>query len=363
MELDNLKFFCALPFIGLAVSPNGKIHPCCMTTHSEFGNLNSGDLQGQYNSPMFKKLRLAMLNNEVPKECYSCSNGEKTGGYSLRHGKNNGLKAYYKDIVAMTDMKTGEVSRLLIKDTDIRPSNICNFRCQMCSSTCSRGHAHARDKETKDCEELIMAQITPLLDTIDNYHFAGGEPFLMQSTYDILDHYIKTGNRRVHIGFSTNLSVIEHKGACITGWLKKLPQKVTLNVSIDGYGKVCEEQRVGCNFGKLTANLLKIRKDCPGIHINAHTVVTNINAEWIPEYMEWVMGFKYSNGLFTRSVINKCSFNCLTSPVRLNITGLTLEKKAAIKEKYAEFMKKHAGVKIACFNMQGIFSYITKNMR
>ena len=36
----------------------------------------------------------------------------------------------------------------------------------MCSSTCSRGHAHASDKQTKDCEELIMSQVTPLLGTL-----------------------------------------------------------------------------------------------------------------------------------------------------------------------------------------------------
>lgn len=363
MEFDKLKFFCALPFIGLAVSPNAKIHPCCMTTMFEFGNLNNGDLFSQYNSSMFKKLRLAILNNEIPKECYSCSNGEKTGGYSLRYGKNNGLKNYYKDIEAITNVQTGELSKLLIKDTDIRPSNICNFRCQMCSSTCSRGHAHAMDKQTKDCEELILSQINPLLDNIDTYHFAGGEPFLMNSTYEVMDHYIKTGNKKVNIGFSTNLSVIDHKGVCITEWLKKIKQNVTLNVSIDGYGKVCEEQRVGCNFDNLVNNLLKVRKDCPNIKINSHTVVTIINAEWIPEFMEWIMGFKYSNGMFTKNVINKCSFNCLTNPVRLNIIGMSMEKKVQIKNKYMEFIKKYEGVKIDGFNLPNTLNYIMKNMR
>ena len=362
MEFDKLKFFCSLPWLGLAVSPNGRLHCCCMTTMYEIGNLNKGNLLNQYNSDYFKKIRLQMLNNEIPRECYSCTNGEKTGGYSLRYHKNNALRKYYKDIEEMTNINTGEVSKLLIKDTDIRPSNLCNFRCQMCSSSVSRGHEIARGAKTKDCEELIMKEVTPLLDTIDTYHFAGGEPFLMKSTYEVMDHYLKTNNKNVHISFSTNLSVIRYKDICITEYLKKF-KNVILNVSIDGYGKICEEQRVGCNFENLVNNLLVVRKACPNIQINSHTVVTTINCEWIPEYMEWVIGFKYSNGMFNKSVVNKCSFNCLTNPIRLNIQGLDNGTKLRIKDKYLEFMNKYKGTKVDGFSIDGVLNYIIKNMR
>jgi molybdenum cofactor biosynthesis enzyme MoaA len=362
MNYDELKFFCVLPWVGLAVSPNARIHSCCMQTMYELGNLTKGDLLSQYNSDEFKTLRLGMLRNEIPMKCYSCNNGEKTGGYSLRKHKNDSFRKYYKTIEEITNKETGELSKLFIKDTDIRPSNLCNFKCQMCSSTCSIGHAKAQGKETKDYEDLILSHINPLLNGIDVYHFAGGEPFLMESTYKIMDHYIKNNNNNVQIGFSTNLSTIFRNGVYITEYLKKF-KHVVLNVSIDGYGKICEEQRVGCKWENLISNLLKVRIECPNIRINSHTVVTVINCEWIPEFMEWLLNFKYTSKLFEKKVINTSSFNVLTNPIKLNIQNLDKEAKLRIKNKYEEFKNKFKNVKIDGFSIEGVLNYIERNIK
>ena len=62
-----------LPWIHMHVWPNGNAMPCCIADSFDvFGNVREESMKEIWNSEKYKKLRLAMLNNEndTCKKCY-----------------------------------------------------------------------------------------------------------------------------------------------------------------------------------------------------------------------------------------------------------------------------------------------------
>jgi len=114
----------------------GDARACTMSGIFKDIDLNKTSIDEAFNSEEYKKLRSDMLNGVENDICKVCYNMENRNSESYRQKANNEYKSTYgldiEDLIV--DIKEdGELKPNFIK-LDIRPSNICNFKCRTCSS-------------------------------------------------------------------------------------------------------------------------------------------------------------------------------------------------------------------------------------
>ena len=86
---------CAIPWIHLNLEPNGKVVPCCLTSHYNYfsGDLTTDSIEEIWNSDNMKSLRKEMINGIEPKICATCFNRERITGESGRVYHNREFKS------------------------------------------------------------------------------------------------------------------------------------------------------------------------------------------------------------------------------------------------------------------------------
>ena len=130
------KSFCILPFIHFNGYMDGKAKPCC-DSQVKFNDidLNTMEIDDAFNSNEYKKLRMDMLNDIQNPACKACYDLENQNINSSRlkwneHHKDK-LKKLDKSYFSKKSFK-GNVKPDYIS-LDLRPSNICNFKCRTCN--------------------------------------------------------------------------------------------------------------------------------------------------------------------------------------------------------------------------------------
>ena len=132
--VKNGKHFCVLPWIHFHAWPDSKVMPCCVADSSmPVSNINKDEsIIQMMNSSDYKKMRLAMLNDEPVEACKRCYDLELMGTWTMRqsHNKRRGLE--YVDLIDTTTRPDGSLTEFKMKYMDIRFSNICNMKCRSC---------------------------------------------------------------------------------------------------------------------------------------------------------------------------------------------------------------------------------------
>lgn len=255
---DVLKFensFCVLPFIHKYIDFNARQKLCC---HSK-DSINNSRLQ---------EVRTLMLNNQPVPECLSCLQKEQTKTFSKRQLYN---KEWMRAFPNLDFHCPQELSY------DLRFSNLCNLRCQMCGPTSSSEWAkHLGKTETyKNIEPDL--NINPKAKRI---YLAGGEPFMIKSFSTLLD---SIENIECEIIINTNATIItDHMMNALQRF-----KNICFVLSIDGTGKTIERIRTLCSW-EIIQNNVKILKDKLNPNLMVNTVIQKDNIDNIPELAKWI---------------------------------------------------------------------------
>lgn len=250
-------FFCPAPWTSM-YHYNGNTTPC----HA-INNENAFSPNDYLNSEWLTNIKQDMISGIVPKSCVSCKSREDAGLKSTRGAfwryYNVGPKPEIDTSLYTLDNKTA-LSRI-----EIRTTNLCNFKCRMCSATFSSEIAREKkhfsissNSMTKNIctspESHIMELKNLCFNDVSSICLTGGEPFLIKEYCDFMDFLIDNDlNKKITIELFTNCSVYNTK--FIDRLLKfKL---VKFNMSIDGIGKTAEYQRHGTNWSIVRENILK----------------------------------------------------------------------------------------------------------
>ncbi len=327
---------CILPWIHVYGRLDGTYALCC---HSEnyqssaktFGNPGQRPLE-VWNSDKYKKTRKMFLNGTYPEECTVCYELEKNGQSSHRERINHKYKRYQR-----LQNKTNEDGSLSSPPVylDFRFGNLCNFRCRMCGPDASTSwfkEKHlsphyvnstkpGQDHWTKNDE--FWQDMEKIYHNIDTIYFAGGEPFVQDGHYKMLEFLISKGKTDVELQYNTNLSYRTHKKYNIKQLWDNFAN-VKVWPSIDGYGKRAEYSRKGLDWDVFAENvkLFKNRIETFSVVGSIYTISTNI------KLINWIK----SQGL-TFHITN------LTSPIWLDSCVLPKESKAKINEEYKTYLK------------------------
>ena len=252
------KSFCAALWTAIYQNPDGSVTPCCVwksDSSSQLGNVNTKSLAEIYNSPKILKLKEKMLSDKNLIECSHCNKMEKATGDSSRDFFNN---HFFDDI----DWETNKTKFI---HWDLRLSNLCNFKCRMCFPTLS---SEWYDDWKKLHEDYSVPKILKIDDKSkfyeeleENYkyvksiYFAGGEPFINEHHYKILQDLVNKGlHEDIKLIVNTNLSIIEFKKKKVLDYYKHF-NHIVFGFSIDGSYEIGEYIRKGLDYNQWKLNV------------------------------------------------------------------------------------------------------------
>jgi MoaA/NifB/PqqE/SkfB family radical SAM enzyme len=255
----NKDTFCIMAHKGFFVEPTKHVKPCCVFKDFETPVLydENKSFDEVYNSEQFKDLRNKMDNGIVHKGCEDCFNGR----INYREGMN--YMFFQNDFELLENMNINkDYTSDEILYLDLRLSNLCNFKCRMCNSSYSSSWADELDTLKIGHQKISKIKtnwIQPIENQIDKIKFlylAGGEPFIMSETFELLDR-IKDRKSEIRLFVNTNLSNLKYKSTDILDEIMGF-DRINFFVSCDGFGDVGEYQRTGFNTDKFKSNLREL---------------------------------------------------------------------------------------------------------
>lgn len=299
--------FCVLPWISLEASPIGTVRPCCLADDEIVDNdnekfqLSTANFADIQNSNHMRGLREQFLAGERPQTCRKCWNEERAGRTSKRmhtldRMKHMGISAEW----------TADAKPLMF--LDLKLGNICNLKCRICGSWSSSQFATEelnqlpRDEQKKSHAYTMLRagawprenaqfwqQIDSVLTDIRYIEFTGGEPFMIEEHFAMLQGIVDRGiAHQVEIHYNTNG----------TQWPEKAPliwrhfRTVEIAFSIDDLGDRFEYQRSNARWGEVATNLTKfrtLRDNYHNIRLQCCSTVNIFNVRYIDELAHWIV--------------------------------------------------------------------------
>jgi len=301
VKLPHEKF-CVLPWISLETSPIGTVRPCCLAeeeitdTAGKKYSLLTTDLDEIHNSEYMKRLREQFVNGEQPDTCRKCWNEERSGRTSKRMHTIDRLKHI------VTDTKWTQDAKPLVF-IDFKLGNICNLKCRICGSWSSSTFAaeevsfEGKDsfhyKMLKDGawprrNQKFWTEIDKLMEQIRYLEFTGGEPFMIQEHFDLLQRMVDRGiASNVEIHYNTNGTQFPKHAESIWKHFKL----VEIAFSIDDVGPRFEYQRANAIWDEVNANMDQfeaMRDRNTNIQLQVCSTVNVFNVMYLEGLANWI---------------------------------------------------------------------------
>lgn len=303
MQIPHEKF-CVLPWLSLETSPIGTVRPCCLAEEEiiddlgEKFDLQTADLQTVQNSEYMCKMRQSFLNQERPATCRKCWQEEDSGRTSKRMHTLDRLKHMIPDIHWTQDAKP-------LMFLDLKLGNICNLKCRICGSWSSSQFAVEEIKfsprDGSDFHRIMLKkgswprenptfwqQIDSMLEQIRYIEFTGGEPFMIQEHFDMLQGIVDRGiAHQVEIHYNTNGTHYPDHAEQIWQHFKT----VEIAFSIDDLDKRFEYQRTNAIWSEVYGNIERfrdLRKRRSNIQLQVCSTVNIFNVWHLEGLAQWI---------------------------------------------------------------------------
>ena len=297
-DISNADTFCMAPYLSLYVDTTNDVRPCCISKLEGIKYDSNESVITFYNDKKLIDLRKDLSNGVKHSSCNHCWNAEKVGMPSLREGINN---RYKKEFNELRSHITAEyhVEKLDIKYLDIRFNNKCNLKCRTCSPQFSSSWYADHQKlypkieiEKKLDSDVTLLSLEPILQTVTDIYFAGGEPLITDQHYEVLQWLIDNNRTDVTISYNTNFSKLTYKEHNVLDYWKKF-NKVIVSASLDGSYKKGEYIRKNISWDEVIKNRQTLITDCPSVDFSISCTLSILNAYNIVDlHKEWVdLGF------------------------------------------------------------------------
>ena len=350
------KSFCMLPWVHIAVDPNGDIKPCCIssaTVNKLDGtpyNLGTDKLNEIINSDGYKSIRSDMLDGKLVEGCGECYKQEQHGT-SYRNIYN---EYWLKNEYASSKLSAGVHIPETVEYFDLRFGNLCNLKCKSCgtnnSSQLEKEIIEIREKtntinsyfgieQYNDINDwyntdVFMENITSQTDNILEIYITGGEPTIIDKNYEMLQYFIEQGkSKNILLKLNTNMTNMQDSFLNIISQYKR----VVFFASIDGYGPVQEYMRYPSNWGQIDKNLCKLVENIKdNVFIKITPVIQSTNLGLITELFEYLEEF---NRIHNKMVIEIHPI-ILYNPLQLDLSYLPIDYKKRCWDRIEQWLEK-----------------------
>jgi MoaA/NifB/PqqE/SkfB family radical SAM enzyme len=355
MKIPHDKF-CVLPWVSLETSPIGTVRPCCLAEEEITDNagnkfdLNTASFAGIQHSAYMQDLRQQFLDQKQPQTCRKCWREERSGRTSKRMHTLDRLKHMLPD-----QTWTADANPLMF--LDLKLGNICNLKCRICGSWSSSTFATEElanlgaDENRKQNYHYQMLragawprenltfwqEMDQVVDQIRYIEFTGGEPFMIQEHFDLLQHLVDRGlSSQIEIHYNTNGTQWPEHAESIWSHFKT----VEIAFSIDDVGARFEYQRTNAIWSEVNDNINKfrlMRDRHSNIQLQVCSTVNVFNVYYLEDLATWIdtqaFDFVYWNMMHEAYYF---SINTLPEPVKQQITQ-RLQSAQVSKYHRAEF--------------------------
>jgi MoaA/NifB/PqqE/SkfB family radical SAM enzyme len=316
-----------LPWVSMEVTPMGTYRPCCLYGESipNISVQQGHTIADAQHSNYMKTLRQQFLNGEKPNGCNMCWQEESVLG---RMSKRKATFVKLKNI-SIDYNEVGVKSTFL----DLKLGNICNLKCRICGSWSSSKWAQeeidiADGNNNLAREQLAKGQwprktpnwwnaLEDALPHIEYLEFTGGEPFLINEHFDLLEKLVEKGYAsKIDIHYNTNGTLWPERSE-----LWKHFKRVEIAFSIDDTDKRFEYQRYGTRWNE-TEEVIRKAVDSP-YKLQVCTTFNIQNAYYWPETEAWIL----SQG------ITDIHYNILQEPPMFNLRNMPLDIKGVFEDR------------------------------
>jgi MoaA/NifB/PqqE/SkfB family radical SAM enzyme len=307
MKIPHEKF-CVLPWVSLEASPIGTVRPCCLADDElvdDAGNkfnLATADFKGIQNSNSMKTLRQDFIDGRQPQTCRKCWREERAGRTSKRMHTLDRLKHMLPDQEWTADAKP-------LMFVDLKLGNICNLKCRICGSWSSSTYATEelqhlmRNEDRKDNHHYHMLrqgawprenqqfwnEIAGISDQIQYIEFTGGEPFMIQEHFNLLQGLVDRGLAgNIEIHYNTNGTQWPEAAEEIWRHFKI----VEIAFSIDDVGERFEYQRSNAVWGEVVSNIARfraLRSRHSNIRLQICCTINVFNVYYLETVANWIL--------------------------------------------------------------------------
>jgi len=326
------KTICMLPWISIETSPIGTARPCCMA-HDEITDengikydLNKTDLSTIYHSEYMQNLRDKFRKGEKPSTCNRCWEEEAAGRDSKRIHSQVRLKELYPQV----DWGNNNPDQLWF--IDLKLGNICNLACRICGSWSSSTWASeelAYMPELENKKEhlaykfaragawprkstVFWDKMKDLLPNIKYFEFTGGEPWMIQEHFDLLQFAVDQGySKNIDIHYNTNATQLPKHTELWSNF-----GRVDIAFSIDNVGERFEYERYGANWelaNKIIDDTHTAQETYPNITTQLCFTINVQNVYYLDELLEWAETKNFGS----------IYFNMMHSPDHMSIQYMT----------------------------------------
>ena len=313
---------CLLPWTHLEIDVNGGASPCCLYK----GNIPDvkvyeTDLKTIQKHEYMEKLRQKFKNGERPLSCESCWQEESVGKTSKR------MNSLYKMKNSLQDWTPN--SEPTLKFIDFKLGNVCNLKCRICGSWSSSKWA----QEELDYGENPVARKNLLeggwpkkhpkffedvkedLADAEYFEFTGGEPFMIQNHFKILEHCVEKGyakNQDIH--YNTNGTQLPPR-EIFDLW--KNFKRVEIAFSIDDVGEQFQYQRHPANWKEVNHNLNQFKiYQTANMEFQICTTISIFNIFSLAKIALWVAQYE-PKFFYVNTCFDPDYFNIQTLPKQI----------------------------------------------
>jgi MoaA/NifB/PqqE/SkfB family radical SAM enzyme len=315
MNLPNNKF-CVLPWVSLETSPIGTVRPCCLADDEIVDNagdkfdLNHASFPAIQNSKYMRDLRREFLDGKQPQTCRKCWREERAGRTSKRMHTLERLKHMLPEQDWTIDAKP-------LMFLDLKLGNICNLKCRICGSWSSSTFA-VEELDSLTDEQLVnrktnhhykmlragawprenptfWAEMDQIVDQVRYIEFTGGEPFMIQEHFDLLQRLVAQGIAgQIEIHYNTNGTQYPEHASDIWQHFRL----VEIAFSIDDVGARFEYQRSNARWTEVCANIERfrlLRSQYRNIQLQVCSTVNVFNVYYLEALADWInaQGFDF----------------------------------------------------------------------
>jgi len=282
--------FCHNAFLGLNISPNGQLKPCCKFLTSEMPPFHiSKGIDRYKNSEWLRDIQKQFLDGKKPSGCERCWKEEAAGVKSKRQLDFERHKNKFESM---------DLDNSNFLNINLAFGNLCNLACRICSPEVSSKWASEKKKEDGAHYPIwdwfknpnIMNDIWNHTEQAIHIDIPGGEPLLLEipEHFTYLEKFVKTKRaNEISLHYTTNgttFPTAEH----IKIWQSF--REIDIQMSIDDIGPRFEYNRWPANWNQVYENIKKyqqLSKSNTNIRLSISYSISALTIIYIDNFFKW----------------------------------------------------------------------------
>lgn len=361
---QNKDTWCVNAFHAMSANNDGSTKMCCMISDSyndisfvKKYEIGTKTIEENFNNSGAKRIRKNLETGVRDSACRLCWE-EEDGGRKSKRMRDN--ERYFHEI-----QWSGRQPFTGLAKFELNLGNNCNIKCRTChpniSSTWMKEAFdldHSNDITFKEYSQRMKryhqqydedspfwSDLANNLETIKQFDFYGGEPFLSKKMWEILAICVEKGYAKdIELHYNTNG----------TTWPKETElwkhfKNINLSFSIDGIDDRFEYMRFPAVWSEVKSNMEKARaykRENDHMSISWCITLSSINIYNLPETLDEYYKNYSDFGMYLNLVHGPIHFNVGKIPDKLKT--IVIEKLNAIPQSY----------KSAWYQLPGIIGFI-----